>query len=74
MAELAVQSVATLVPPSASAASMAPPSHQEKEDERKKLNLKLYETFSKEKDGQLKMVDEQEVQRQRGYAVFALRR
>lgn len=45
---------------------MAPPSHQEKEDERKKLNLKLYETFSKEKDGQLKMVDEQEVQRQRG--------
>ena len=53
---------------------MPPPSHREKEDERKKLNLKLYETFSKEKDGQLKMVDEQEVQRQRGYAVFALRR
>ena len=66
MAELVVQSVASLVPPPASVADM-PPGNKEKDEDRKKLNLKVYEQFAREKDGQLKMTDEQEVANQRGY-------
>lgn len=42
------------------------PAGHEKDADRKKLNLKVYDTFAREKDGQLKMTDEQEVARQRG--------
>lgn len=65
MAELVVQSVASLVPLPASVADM-PPGNKEKDEDRKKLNLKVYEQFAREKDGQLKMTDEQEVANQRG--------
>lgn len=66
MAELVTQSISTLVPQDASGASMQA-GVTEKEEQRKKLNTKIYDHFARESAGHLKMTDEQEVALQRGY-------
>ena len=63
MAEIAAQPVPYLV----SDMPASVPAVIEKEEDRRKLNNKVYEQFTRDNHGQLKMTNEQEVALQRGY-------